>query len=164
MTAGGRVIAVLGYSGGEAGDELHPICLDRLACAAAISTAEDVVVLSGWARSPGHESEAELMARAWNGAAREVVVDPVARTTVDNASNALNDVFRVGAREIVVVTSSWHAPRARAAFRWFLRFTGIRVTTASPAGGSARASLREAPLWLLLPFQLGLAGRKTWKI
>jgi len=64
----------------------------------------------------------------------------------------------------VVVTSSWHAPRARAAFRWFLRFTGIRVTTASPAGGSARASLREAPLWLLLPFQLGLAGRKTWKI
>ena len=51
-------------------------------------------------------SEAELMRAAWRGAAREVVVDPDARTTVENMANALNDVLRVGAREVLVVTSS----------------------------------------------------------
>lgn len=163
MTPARRVIAVLGYSAGRSAD-LHPVCLARLARAAEISTAEDVVVLSGWARGEGHESEAGLMAAAWTGVAAEVVVDPVARTTVENAHNALNDIFRVGAGEIVVVTSSWHAPRAWAAFRWFLRWTGIRVSTASPRGRSLRASLRELPLWLLLPFQLGIAGRRSWKI
>ena len=54
------------------------------------------------------------MRAAWRGAAREVVVDPDARTTVGNMANALNDVLRVGAREVLVVTSSWHAPRAKA--------------------------------------------------
>jgi uncharacterized SAM-binding protein YcdF (DUF218 family) len=157
------VIAVLGYSDGKL-PGLHPVCLARLAHAAELSTADDVVVLSGWARGEGHESEAELMAAAWSGSAAEVVVDPVARTTVENAHNALNDVYRVGAGEIVVVTSSWHAPRAWAAFRWFLRFTGIRVRAASPPGRSLGGSLRELPLWLLLPFQLGLAGRRGWKI
>ena len=73
------------------------------------------MVLSGWARVPGTRSEAELMAEAWAGTAREVVVDPVAQTTVGNAANALDDVRRVGAREVVVVTSRWHAGRARAA-------------------------------------------------
>ncbi len=63
-------------------------------------TADDVVVLSGWARVPGTHSEAELMRAAWRGAAREVVVDPDARTTVENMANALNDVLRVGAREV----------------------------------------------------------------
>ena len=89
-----------------------------------MATADDVVVLSGWARVPGTRSEAELMRAAWRGAAREVVVDPDARTTVENMANALNDVLRVGAREVVVVTSSWHAPRAKAAFRWLLLHTG----------------------------------------
>ncbi len=158
-----RVIAVLGYSDGRS-PGLHPVCVARLARAAELSTADDVVVLSGWARGADHQSEAELMAAAWSGAAAEVVVDPVARTTVENAHNALNDVFRVGAKEIVVVTSSWHAPRAWAAFRWFLRWTGIGVRTASPPGRSLLAVLRELPLWLLLPFQLGLAGRRGWKI
>lgn len=165
MTPAGRVIAVLGYSSAEGREsELHPICLARLEHAAGLASSDDVVVLSGWARRDGYESEAELMAAAWNGASAEVVVDPVARSTVENAHNALNDVFRVGAKEIVVVTSSWHAPRAWAAFRWFLRSTGIRVSTASPAGRSLAGSLREVPLWLLLPFQLALAGRKSWKI
>jgi uncharacterized SAM-binding protein YcdF (DUF218 family) len=164
MSARRRVIAVLGYSDRESAHELHPVCLARLGRAAELSTSEDVVVLSGWARDDVHRSEAELMAAAWSGTAAEVVVDPVARTTVENAHNALNDVFRVGASEIVVVTSSWHAPRAWTAFRWFVRFTGIRVRTASPPGRSLPGTLRELPLWLLLPFQLGLAARRSWKI
>jgi len=158
-----RVVVVLGYSDGEA-DGLHPVCAARLETAAGIAGPGDVVVLSGWARGVARQSEAELMAAAWRGDAAQLVVDPDARTTVENMSNALNDVLRVGAREVVVVTSTWHARRARAALRWLLRHTGVKVRSASPSGTSARAALRELALWPLLPFQLWRAGRKTWSI
>jgi uncharacterized SAM-binding protein YcdF (DUF218 family) len=158
---GTRLVVVLGYSDGGIG-ELHPVCAARLERAAEVTTAEDVVVLSGWARVPDTHTEAELMRAAWRGAAREVVVDPDAQTTVDNMANAMNDVLRVGAREVLIVTSSWHAPRAKAALRWLLRSTGIRVRAVSPPGSSRSAALREIPLWLLLPFQLWHAGRKSW--
>ncbi len=154
-----RLVVVLGYSDdGTAG--LHPICAARLARAAELTTADDVVVLSGWARRAGAQPEAQLMRAAWSGAAREVVVDPVARTTVENLANALNDVRRVDAREVVVVTSSWHARRATAAMRWLLRHRDVRVRAESPSGSSTRAALRELALWPLLPFQLWRA-RKT---
>ena len=158
-----RVLVVLGHSDAGRG-ELHEECAARLRKAAELATSDDVVVLSGWARVPGTRSEAELMRDAWRGAAREVVVDPDARTTVGNMANAVNDILRVGAREVVVVTSRWHAPRATAALRWLLRSTGIRVRAASTEGRSGRAALREAAVWPLLPFQLWLAGRKTWQI
>jgi uncharacterized SAM-binding protein YcdF (DUF218 family) len=157
-----RVIVVLGYSDGGAG-ELHPVCAARLERAAELSTDADVVVLSGWARVPGTHSEADLMRAAWRGAAREVVVDPDARTTAENMANALNDILRVGAREVVVVTSMWHAARTKAALRWLLRHTGIKVQSASPPGSSRRAALRELSLWPLLPFQLWAVGRKAWR-
>ena len=158
-----RVLVVLGYS--DAGrDELHEERAARLARAAELAPDEDVVVLSGWARVRGTRSEAELMRDAWRGAAREVVVDPDARTTVGNMANAVNDILRVGAREVVVVTSGWHAPRATAALRWLLRSTGVRVRAATTDGRSWRAALRETAVWPLLPFQLWEAGRKTWKI
>ena len=162
-TRGGRVVVVLGYSRGDR-DELHPVCAARLECAAEVATADDVVVLSGWARRSARHSEAELMRAAWRGSAREVVVDPDARTTVENMANALNDVLRVGAREVVVVTSSWHAPRAKAALRWLLLHTGVRVRSVSPTGRSRRAAVRELALWPLLPFQLWAAGRRSWQI
>jgi uncharacterized SAM-binding protein YcdF (DUF218 family) len=156
---GTRVVVVLGYSDGGRG-LLHPVCAERVARAAEISTDADVVVLSGWARVPGTQSEAELMAAAWHGRARELVVDPDARTTVGNAYNALNDIRRVDAREVVVVTSRWHAPRARVAFRLLLWRRGVRVTAAfPPAAPNLRAALRELPLWLLLPAQLWHARR-----
>ncbi len=126
-----RVLVVLGYSDGGRG-KLHPIAAARLARAAEVATGRDVVVLSGWARVPGTRSEAELMAAAWQGRARELVVDPDARTTVGNAVNALDDIRRVEAREVVVVTSRWHAPRAKAAFRLLLRGRGIRVVGLFP--------------------------------
>jgi hypothetical protein len=156
-----RVVLVLGYSDGGGLGELHPVCAARLARAAEVTTSDDVVVLSGWARVPHTRSEAELMRAAWCGEAREVVVDPDARTTVDNAANALNDIVRSGAREVLIVTSSWHAPRAQAALRWLLRSTEIHVRAVSPPERSVRAALLELPLWLLLPFQLWLAGRRS---
>jgi hypothetical protein len=154
-----RVVVVLGYSDGGH-DALHPVCAARVGRAAELSTREDVVVLSGWARVPGTRSEAELMSAAWRGTARELVVDPDARTTMGNAYNALNDIRRVGAGEVVVVTSRWHAPRAGAAFRLLLLGRGVHVQTASPPEPRRlRPLLRELPLWALLPLQLWHARR-----
>jgi uncharacterized SAM-binding protein YcdF (DUF218 family) len=153
-----RVLVVLGYSNG-ARDGLHPVCAARLTKAAELSTDADVVVFSGWSKVPGTRSEAELMARAWQGRAAELVVDPDARTTAENAANALDDIRRAAALEVVVVTSGWHAARARAAFRWLLRGSHIHVTVASPPGRSRRVSLRELALWPLLPVQLYRASR-----
>jgi uncharacterized SAM-binding protein YcdF (DUF218 family) len=155
-----RVIVVLGYSDGGR-DAIHPICAARVARAGEISTAVDVVVLSGWARVAGTQSEAALMAAAWNGLAAEVVVDPDARTTVGNAFNALNDIQRVRAREVIVVTSRWHAPRAKAAFRLLLWRRSVRVaTTFPPEPASLGSTLRELPLWPLLPAQLWHARQR----
>ena len=148
-----RVVVVLGYSDGRT-DGLHPVCAARLHHAAGLSTAEDVVVLSGWARHPGRRSEAELMRDAWRGACARLVVDPDARTTTENARNALDDVTAAGVREVVVVTSAWHAARARAAFRWLLRGRGVVIATSSPPGGTRADRVREAALWPLLPAQL----------
>jgi uncharacterized SAM-binding protein YcdF (DUF218 family) len=153
-----RVIVVLGYSEGGSG-ELHPVCAARLARAAELATTEDVVVLSGWSRVPEHRSEAELMAAAWTGAARELVLDPNARSTAENAANAVGDVTRAGADTVVVVTSRWHAARARAAFRWLLRGHAVRVSVVAPQdAGTARERLRELGLWALLPAQLARAS------
>lgn len=149
-----RVIVVLGYSDQGEG-VLHPICRERLDHAASIANEHDVVVLSGWARVPGTRSEAELMAAAWTGQAGELVVDPDAKTTVGNATNAVDDVLRTNATEVLVVTSRWHAPRSAVAFRWRLRGCGARVVTSAPQSpGKFRDWLRELPCWLLLPFQL----------
>ncbi|MGL6279444.1 MAG: YdcF family protein [Gaiella sp.] len=158
-----RVVVVLGYSDGVT-DGLHPVCAARLARAEEVAGAEDVVVLSGWARAAHHRPEAELMAEAWTGVAAELIVDPDARTTVHNVANAVNDVLRVGASEVVVVTSAWHAPRARVAMRWLLLHTGVKVRSASPSGRSLRAVVRELPLWFLLPAQLWHVGRRSWRI
>ncbi len=154
-----RTIVVLGYSDGGTG-VIHPICAARVERAAAVATAADVVVLSGWARVPGTRPEAELMAEHWRGRARELVVDPDARTTAGNARNALDDIRRVGAQQVVVVTSRWHAARAGAVFRLLLP-AHITVRTTHPDEPfSFRAALRELPLWLLLPLQLWQAGRQ----
>jgi uncharacterized SAM-binding protein YcdF (DUF218 family) len=158
-----RIVVVLGYSDGRT-TGLHPICAARLRCAEQVARPDDVVVLSGWARSQHGQPEAELMAQAWRGTCAELVVDPDARTTVQNLANAVNDVLRVGAREVVLVTSRWHAPRAVAGMRWLLLHTGVTVRAASPDGRSLRATLRELALWPVLPVQLWLAGRATWSI
>ena len=164
MTTPTRLIVVLGYSNRQDGTSLHPTCRARLEAAAAIATTSDVVVLSGWARRADARPEAELMAAAWTGESRELVIDPNARTTVENLANALNDVLRVGAHEVVIVTSAWHAARAKAAMRWLLLHTGIKVSAATPDDGSLGATLSELKLWPLLPFQLWHAGRKSWNI
>ena len=154
-----RIVVVLGYSDGGTG-MLHPVCEARLRRAAELTTDDDVVVLSGWSRIAGARSEADLMAESWSGAAREVVLDPDASSTVENAANAVADVLRAGATIVVVVTSRWHAPRARAAFRWLLRGHGVQIEVATPRErGAPRDRMRELVLWTLLPAQLSRAAR-----
>ncbi len=155
-----RLVAVLGYS--EGGGSLHAICAARLEQAEAVARPGDAVLFSGWARSRGVRSEAELMAAAWRGPPAELVLGPDARTTVGNAHAAAETALRLGADEVVLVTSRWHEARASALFRAALRGTGIRLVLA-PAGGDAtrRARGREKLCWLLVPAQAALAGRRT---
>jgi DUF218 domain len=154
-------VVVLGYSDAGAG-ELHPVCAERLALAAEVSTEDDVVVLSGWARVPHTPSEAGLMRAAWRGAASRVYVDEDARTTAENAANAVRHILDERASDVLLVTSSWHAARARAAFRWLLRRRPVTVSVLTTGRSlSGRARVRELALWPLLPLQLRTASRRA---
>ena len=123
-----RLVAVLGYSGGGSDDELHAICETRVRHAEQIVHDGDAVLLSG---------EAEAMHGAWNG--HEVLLDPTARNTRENAKGVAAAARRLGADEVVVVTSSWHALRARTLVRAAL--PEATVSSSSPPG--------RPPPWLL---------------
>jgi uncharacterized SAM-binding protein YcdF (DUF218 family) len=149
-----RVVVVLGFSG-RRGDDLHPVCAARVRRAGELATADDVVLLSGWARVRGRGSEAELMRRAWRGPAASVVLDDGARHTAENAVHAARVAGELGAAEVLVVTSRWHAPRAALLFRWYLRGTGVAVRVASARGPLAAGPVaREAAVWPLVPAQI----------
>jgi uncharacterized SAM-binding protein YcdF (DUF218 family) len=155
-----RVVAVLGYSDGSTAG-LHPTCAARLERAAALSTADDVVLLSGWSRGSGRSSEAELMAAAWNGPARRLVLDRGARSTAGNAIAVGRVARAIGAREVVVVTSPWHGGRALVLVRAALVGAHARArvaTTAEPAPRELR--LRELVCWSLVPL-LSLVAART---
>lgn len=107
-----RLVAVLGYSAWR-GDGLHPICAARLEAAQLAAAGADAVLLSGWSRRRHRPSEAELMRAAWSGPDVTLLADGDARTTVGNAGAVAAAARELGADEVVVVTSSWHARRAR---------------------------------------------------
>lgn len=154
-----RLVAVLGYSNGRAG--LHPVCSARLARAAEVATADDVVLLSGWARRPWHASEAELMARAWTGAASAVLLDGNARSTLGNVVGAVKAALALECREVVLVTSGWHARRTAALVRAAVRGTEVRVEIApTRERGSVGSRLRELACFALVPVQAALAARR----
>jgi uncharacterized SAM-binding protein YcdF (DUF218 family) len=154
-----RVIAVCGYSDGT-GEELHEICAGRLRRAEHEARADDVVLLTGWARRGSAASEAELMARSWTTPCRRLVVDSGARSTVANVVAAARVALAVDASEVVLVTSSWHAPRAAALLRAALRRSRATVAVAaSDERPSVRARLRELACWALVPPNRLLARR-----
>lgn len=153
-----RLIAVCGYSSGE-GEGLHEICARRLRRAEREAREDDVVLLTGWARGRSAASEAELMARSWTASCRRVVVDSNARSTLANVSAAASVAREVGAGQVVLVTSGWHAGRAAALLRAALRGSGSTVELAtSDDPPSRRARLREVACWGLVPF-VAAAGR-----
>ncbi len=155
--SGGRVVAVLGYSD-RRGDGLHPVCAARLERALPFADEARTVVLSGWGRRRGARPEAELMRHAWKGRSANVVADPHARTTAENAARVAAIALRLRADELVVVTSGWHAPRARLLFLAALRGSGVRLSMASADGPRGlQHRLREGLRWPLVPVQLALA-------
>jgi uncharacterized SAM-binding protein YcdF (DUF218 family) len=151
-----RVVAVLGYSGRRT-NGLDPICADRLRHAERLDA--DAVVFSGRGSDAGRE--ADLMRQSWRGADVPLVSESTARSTADNAAEVAAVARRLGADEVVVVTSPWHAPRAGVLVRAALRGSGISVRTSSPPGRPSPALLaREAACTLVLPFHLVRRARR----
>ncbi len=139
-----RIVAVLGFSAGRRGG-LHPVCARRLAHAEGLVDETCSVLLSG---------EAELMREAWAGPAIELMSEPSARNTAGNAAGIAAVARELGASEVVLVTSRWHAPRAALLLRAALRGSGIAVTTSSPADPpGARLLLRELACLTAVPYQ-----------
>ena len=143
-----RLVAVLGYSQ-RADEQLHAICAARVRHAETIVRDGDAVLLSG---------EAELMHGHWRTG--EVLLDPHARNTRENALGVAKAAREVGAHEVVIVTSSWHAPRARALVRTALR-RELPVASSSPGEGlPAKLVARELLLLAALPLQLAFVARR----
>jgi uncharacterized SAM-binding protein YcdF (DUF218 family) len=136
-----RLVAVLGYSGRRK-RELHDVCEARVRHAERLQA--DAVLLSG---------EAELMEGAWRGG--EVVLDTHARNTRENARGVAEAARRLEADEVVVVTSSWHAFRARTLVRAAIGDPAVTVTSESPPGPRPPKLLaRELACLAVLPLQL----------
>jgi uncharacterized SAM-binding protein YcdF (DUF218 family) len=154
-----RLVAVLGYSDGS-GEGLHEICAARLRRAEPEAGANDVVLLSGWARGRSAASEAELMAGSWNAHCRRVVIDDRARSTLGNVVRTAALVRALSVREVVLVTSGWHGRRAAALLRAALRGSSATVTLAvTDERASLGTKLRELACWALVP----LAARAAQK-
>jgi uncharacterized SAM-binding protein YcdF (DUF218 family) len=152
-----RLVAVLGYSSRRVSG-LHPICAARVRHGEEIAVDGDTVLLSGWGRRGG-TAEGELMRDAWGRADSTVVVDATARNTRDNAAAVADAAKRFGADEFVLVTSGWHAFRARALVRAAL--PGAHVETSSPGGPRPLTLVaREVACLAVLPLHLRQARRR----
>lgn len=150
-----RLVAVLGYSTRRGGG-LHPICEERLRAAELVAEGAAAVLLSGWSRARHRPSEAELMRAAWRGPGVRLIADGDARTTAGNVRAVAAAARELGAREIVLVTSSWHARRARLLARAALG-SGVGIEVVTPARsrpphlvGRELAFLLPARAWLAL--------------
>lgn len=117
----------------------------------------DVVVFSGWS-STGGPSEAEQMRDAWRGPPAELVVEPTARTTAENAARTLPLLRERGVGRAVVVCAPSHLPRTRLIFGRLYRSSGVDVVfRTAPLAPSLRAIAWELAALPFLPVQLRAA-------
>lgn len=145
-----RLVAVLGYSGPRT-EGLDPICEARLRHAETL--AADAVVFSG--RAKNRAGEAELMRAAWGGPDVPIFAESTARSTAENAAEIAAVARRLGADEVVLVTSPWHERRARLLVRAALRGSGIDVRSSAPrVVTDPRLLAREAACLAVLPYHL----------
>jgi uncharacterized SAM-binding protein YcdF (DUF218 family) len=124
----------------------------------ASSAGADVVIFSGWSSSGG-VSEAEQMRDAWAGPAVDLVVEPTARSTAENAARTLPLVLDRAVRRVVVVCAPPHLIRTRLLFSFVYRGRGVdvafRVARQAP---TFRAIVWEIAALPFLPLQF-LAAR-----
>jgi uncharacterized SAM-binding protein YcdF (DUF218 family) len=111
-------VAIVVPGNGSAGRDgvyrISPRCL-RLVRAAeelAQSLSAGTVVFSGWSPGGG-PSEAEQMRSAWQGPDVELVVEPTATVTAQNAGRTLPLLVERGIRHAVVVCAPLHQFRTR---------------------------------------------------
>jgi uncharacterized SAM-binding protein YcdF (DUF218 family) len=97
----------------------------------AASRSPEVVVFSGWAPDGG-TSEAEQMRALWRGPDVELVLEPTASTTAENAARTLPLVGERGIQRAVVVCTPLHLYRARWFFRRLYSARGIQTAFTAP--------------------------------
>jgi uncharacterized SAM-binding protein YcdF (DUF218 family) len=155
-------IVVPGH-GGLGADGVHRISARSLLLVAeaerlAERVVPELVVLSGWSSSGG-PSEAEQMRDAWGGPDVELLVEPTARTTAENASRVLPLLLERGITTAVVLCTPVHLVRVRLVFDLLYRRKGIsvryHVVRVRPSLGALAWELAALPL---VPAQL-LAAR-----
>jgi uncharacterized SAM-binding protein YcdF (DUF218 family) len=107
------------------------------------------VVFTGWSPNGG-ASEAEQMRDAWRGPPVDLVVEPTARTTAENAARTLPLLRERAIDEVLVVCAPLHLFRTRFFFRrLFDRFgiaTRFHVARVAPTPHALAWEL--AALWV----------------
>jgi uncharacterized SAM-binding protein YcdF (DUF218 family) len=139
-------IVVLGRGGWRRPNARTDAALRDLVGAAEALVVEgvgDVVVLTGGSQA-GRPSEAEQMLAAWQVPDVEVLLEPTAATTAENAARTLPLLLERDVRRVVVVCSPLHARRTRYFFVRLYEPHGIEVTTrCAEVAEGARALARE---------------------
>ena len=156
-----RLVAVLGYST-RRGAGLHPICAERLKAAEHSSANATAVLFSGWSRRQHRPTEAELMHGAWSGPSVRRIADGDARTTAGNVRAVAAAAAELGADEVVLVTSSWHARRARLLARAALG-PAVRLEVVTPAR-TRPPHLVVRELACLLPAYATVSARSAFAV
>src|SRR5262249_58940361 len=93
------------------------------------------------------------MRTAWTGGDVLLIEDATARHTSGNASSVAETARRLDATQVTVVTSRWHAVRARALVRVALPETPVRVSSPG-ARPPVALFMRELGCLAVLPYQL----------
>ena len=103
----------------------------------------EVVVFSGWSRR-GALSEAEQMRAAWRGPEVELLVEPTASVTAENASRTLPLLLEREIRCALVVCAPFHLYRTRFFFTRLYGAHGVETEfRVAPSVRSVRALLWE---------------------
>ena len=90
-----------------------------------------LVVFSGWAPDGG-TSEAEQMRALWRRPDLELVLEPTASTTAENAARTLPVMLEHRIEQVTVVCTPLHLYRARWFFRRLYSARGIRTSFEAP--------------------------------
>jgi uncharacterized SAM-binding protein YcdF (DUF218 family) len=136
-----------GAHGPDGAYRISSTCLGLVREAERIAQVKQVeaVVFTGWAPRAGL-SEAEQMRSAWNGPDVQLLIEPTARITAENAARTVPLLVAGGIRRAVVVCAPFHLYRTRF---FFSRLYGMRGIETEFLVADVARSVR-ALLWELL--------------